>query len=159
MENLTNSFTLKWVVNYKARDKAGNIKFDVTEENLVVNSGKGEIINLIGNVTTPAAFTYLANGSDATVAGATQTALLAENDDTYGAGRAAATVARATTVFVNDTLSLTKTWSITGNVTVNEVGIFNDDTAGIMLGRQVTSVTKNLTDGDSFQVVYKIIIA
>lgn len=156
---MENTFSLKWVVNYKAWDKDGNLKFDTTEDNLVVNTGKGEIINLLGNVSSPVAFTYLANGSDATAASAAQTALIAENPNTNGAGRAAATVSRTTTTFTNDTLQLSKTWTITGGVTVNEVGIFNANTAGIMLARQVTSATKNLVNGDSFQVIYKIIIS
>ena len=113
----------------------------------------------MGNVSTPVAFTYLANGSDSTAASTAQTALIAENGNTYGAGRASATVTRTTTTFTNDTLQLSKTWSITGNVTVNEVGVFNNSSTGTMLARQVTSSTKNLVNGDAFQVIYKIIIS
>lgn len=153
------SLKLKWVVNYKAWDKDGNLKFDVTEENMIVNSGLAEVTNLLGNVSSPVPFTYLANGSSSTAANATQTTLVAENTNTYGAGRAAATVTRQMTTVANDTLQLVHQWTITGAVTVNEVGIFNDATTGTMLCRQVTSSTKNLVNGDTFTVTYKIIVA
>lgn len=156
---MKNTFKLKWVVNYRAIDKDGNLRFDTTEDNLIVNVGLAEVINLMGNVSSPIAFTFLANGSDTTPAAAGQTALVAENDNTFGAGRAAAVVTRQTTTVANDTLQLVKVWTITGNVTVNEVGVFNAASAGIMLCRQVTSATKNLVNGDTFTVTYKIIAA
>lgn len=149
---------LKWIVNYRAVDKDWNLKFDTTEENIITILWLAEVANLVGNVSTPVAFTYLANGSDSTPAAAWQVSLLAENVADW-AERAAATVTRQTTTTVNDTLQLVKVWNITGNVTVNEVGIFNDATTGIMLARQVTSATKNLVNGDTFTVTYKIIFA
>ena len=154
----TEGVKLKGIVNYRAIDKDGNLKFDTTEENLIVNTGLAEVTNLLGNVSTPVAFTFLANGSSTTAASATQTALVAENSAT-GSARAAATVTRQTTTVANDTLQLVKAWSITGNITVNEVGVFNNATTGTMLCRQVTSATKNLVNGDTFTVTYKIIVA
>jgi hypothetical protein len=50
-------------------------------------------------------------------------------------------------------------WSITGNVTVNEVGVFNANSAWTMLCRQVTTSTKNLVNGDTFTVTYSIILS
>ena len=149
---------LKWVVNYRAIDKDGNLKFDTTETNLFVNTGLAEVINLLGNVSSPVAFTYLANGSSATAAVPTQTALVAENSAT-GSARKAATVTRQTTNVANDTLQLVAVYNITGTIVVNEVGIFNDITAGTMLCRQVTSTTKNLSNGDTFTITYKVIVA
>ena len=149
---------LKGVVHYKVVDKCGFIKHESTEENLIVNTGLAEVINLMGNVSSPVPFTYLANGSSATAAAPTQTALVAENSAT-GSARGAATVTRTMTTVANDTLQLVKVWNITGNITVNEVGIFNDPTTGIMLCRQVTNATKNLVNGDTFTVTYKIIAA
>ena len=155
---MENNLTLKWVVNYRCVDKCGFEKFNTTEENLVVTTGKGMVTNLLGNVATPVAFTFLANGSDATPAAAAQTTLIAENVGN-GATRKAATVTQQTTTTANDTLQLIAVWNILGNVTVNEVGMFNDASAGTMLCRQVTSATKNLVNGDTFTVTYKIIVS
>ena len=154
----TEGFKLKGIVNYRAIDKDGNLKFDTTEENLIVNAGLAEVTNLLGNVSTPVAFTFLANGSSSTAAAPTQTTLVAENSAT-GSARAAATVTQETTNVADDTLQLVHQWTITGNITVNEVGIFNATPAGTMLCRQVTSATKNLVNGDTFTVTYKIIVA
>ena len=150
---------LRGIVNYKAWDKSWVLKFDTTEENTIMNVGLAEITNLLGNVSSPVAFTYLANwASTATPIDPTLTALVSENSAT-GSARASATVTQETTNVADDTLQLVHQWTITGNITVNEVGIFNATPAGTMLCRQVTSATKNLVNGDTFTVTYKIIVA
>lgn len=125
--------------------------------NVITNTWLAELANLSGNESSPVAFTYLANGSGNTAADATDTALWTENT-TNGSARAAATVTRETTTVTNDTLQLVKSWSLSGAVTVEEVGVFNAASSGIMLARQVTS-SKTFGNGDTYQVTYQIIFA
>lgn len=137
------------------RDKNGNLKETREVKNTITNTGFAQLAALAGNISSPAAFTYLAIGTDATAASASQTALLAEST-TNGLGRASATVSRVTTTQTNDTLQLVKAFTCTGGTTaIAEVGIFNDATTGVMLGRQVFSVV-NMTDTDVLTITYKV---
>lgn len=125
-------------------------------KNTITNTGKAEEANLVSGLWGTA-FTYLAVGTDYTAAAATQTALGAETT-TNGLERAAATVTRVTTNVTNDTINLSKTWIATWTVAVEEIGVFNAASSGIMLGRQVTG-TKTINDGESLQGTYQIIFS
>ena len=126
-------------------------------DNTITNTGLAEVANLIGNVSTPVSFTFLAVGIGTTAAAATDTALESEIVDS-GLARAAATVTRQTTTVANDTLQLVKSWSVSGTKAVTECGAFNDASAGIMLGHQVFSAI-NVVSGDTLQLTYKFIFA
>lgn len=138
-------------VDGKIRDDSGFI------ENTITNTGLAALAGLAGNVGSVAAFTYLAVGESNTAASASQTALVTEIT-TSGLARSAATVTRSTTTQTNDTLQLDKTWTASGAKTVEEIGVFNDATTGIMLGRKVTG-TKALAIGEDLVATYKIIFA
>ena len=47
---------------------------------------------------------------------------------------------------------MTKTFSFTGTLAINEIGIFDAASGGNMLLRGKLSATKNVGDGDSLQV-------
>jgi hypothetical protein len=128
-----------------------------TIKNIITNAGKAEVANLIGGVSTPVAFTYLALGVGTTAAAATQTALVTEIIDT-GLARHAATVTRVTTTATNDTTQLVYQWTATGIKAVTEVGAFNASSSGTMLGRQVFSAI-NTVANDTIQVTYKFVVA
>lgn len=134
--------------------KDGTQEFIGAFPNLIVNAGLAVVSGLVGNVGSEVAFTYLAVGSDNTAAAATQTALQAEIS-INGLSRAAATVTQETTTVTDDTLQLYKEFSATGSSTVQEVGIFNDGSAGSMLARAVVTST-SVVNGDKLQVTYKI---
>lgn len=125
--------------------------------NTITNTGLAEIANLVGNVSTPVAFTYLAVGIGTTPAAAGNTTLESEITDT-GLGRSAATVTRQTTSVTNDTLQLVKQWTATGVKAITECGAFNASSAGIMLGRQVFAAI-NTVNGDTVQITYKFIFS
>ena len=125
--------------------------------NTITNTGKAESVNLLGNVSSPVAFTYLAVGTGTTAAAATDTALQTEITDT-GLSRATATVSRVTTTTTNDTLQLLHQWTATGAKAVTECGALNALVSGILLGRQVFSAV-NLANTDTFQLTYKFIQA
>ena len=134
----------------------GRIEHKVLKKrwNIITNTGKAEAANLLGNVSTPHAFTYLAVGSDDTAENATQTGLIAEITD-GGLARAAATVTRVQTTVSNDTLNLYKDWTGSATRTIKECGVFNDPTTGIMLGRKLTGTTV-INNLDHFQLTYKV---
>lgn len=125
-------------------------------KNTITNTGKAEEANLVSGLGWTA-FTYLAVGTSNTAAWAAQTALGAETTTNWLA-RASATVTRVTTTVTNDTINLTKTWTATGTVAVEEIGVFNAASAGVMLGRQVTG-TKTINNGESLQGTYQIIFS
>lgn len=142
-------------VRLQGYDSNGNLKFDTGEiKNVITNAGKAEVANLIGNVSTPTAFTYLAVGTSNTAEAATQTALVGEITDS-GLQRTAATVTRVTTTTTNDTVQYVVTFNVTGTKTVEEIGIFNAAVAGTMLGRKVTG-SKVLNNGDVLSATYKV---
>lgn len=110
---------------------------EVNVKNKMTNASLAAITGLVGNTGSQTAFTYLALGTSSTAVSAAHTALQAEITDS-GLARAAATVSRATTTQTNDTLLLEKEWTATGSKTIEEVGIFNDASAGTMLARALT---------------------
>lgn len=110
---------------------------------------------MIGDISSIAAFTYIANGSDSTAHAAAQDELVSENTATSLA-RATVTPAASTTTIANDTIGWDKTWSATTSGTINEVGIFNAASTGTMLARSVTAATRTVASGDSYQSIYKI---
>lgn len=147
--------SIKGTVKIDIFDKDGNLKSTTGWlRNTITNAGKAEMANHAGDVSSPVAFTYLAVGSSSAAESATHTALTTEISAS-GLSRAAATVSRITTTVTNDTVQLVKTWTATGAVTVEEVGIFNAASAGIMLGRKLTG-TKTLANGETLQATYKV---
>ena len=153
---MQDGFKIKGYIHLLAKDVNGNVITDERYENLIVNSGKAEVINLMGNVTSPTAFTFLGTGSGTNAAAPGDVALQTENNSN-GFVRAAAAVTRATTNFANDTLQLVETRTATGAVTVAEVGVFNAISAGTMLGRKVIT-PRVYASTDQLTVTYSITI-
>lgn len=126
---------------------------EITVHNGITNAGFAAMAGLVGNTGSVTAFTYLAVGSSSTAFAASQTALVGEIS-TSGLSRASATVSRVTTTQTNDTLQLTKTFTLSGSATVEEVGAFNASSSGVMLGRALTG-TLTLVSGDELIITYK----
>ena len=141
----------------KFLDTYGVVRDAWQVNNLITTVGKAELANLAGNVSSPAYFTYLAAGTSNTAVAVGQTALGAEIS-TLGLSRASATVSRITTTTTNDTLQLLKIWTASGTLAVEEIGIFNASSSGVMLGRALTT-TKNIASGETFTGTYKVIFA
>lgn len=125
--------------------------------NLVTNAGKAEVANLVGGVSTPVAFTYIAVGTGVTAAAAADTTLGTETAAS-GLSRAAATNTRVTTTVTNDTAQFLKSFSVTGTVAVTESGVLNAASAGTLLCRQVFAAI-NVANGDTLQITWKVAIA
>lgn len=145
---------LKGFGTLECRDKDGNLKWATDFTNTITNASFAVLSGLAGNVDSQTAFTYLAVGTSSTAPAASQTALGGEIT-TGGLARASATVSRQTTTQTNDTLQLYKVWTSSASHTVEEVGIFNDASAGTMLGRALTG-SKSISSGDTLGVTYKV---
>lgn len=143
---------IKGRVNLKVI-RNGNLVQEVEVDNGITNAGFAAVAGLVGNTGAVTAFTYLATGTSSTAFAASQTALVGEIS-TSGLSRASATVSRVTTTQTNDTLQLTKTFTLSGSATVEEIGAFNASSSGTMLGRALTG-TVSLVSGDEFIVTYK----
>lgn len=133
-----NTLKIKGKIRLQVLNKDGKILQDTGfMENLVTNAGKAAIAGLVGNTGSITAFTYLAVGTSSTAVAVTDTTLGAEITDT-GLARTVATVSRTTTSVTNDTLTLTYTWTATGSKTVQEIGILNASSGGVLLAHKLT---------------------
>ena len=149
---------LKGQVRLECFNKDGSLKWDTGFiKNVECNAGKAAIAGLAGNTGGLTAFTYLAVGTSNTAVNAADTTLTAEVS-TSGLGRAASTVSRITTTVTNDTLQLNHQWTASGTVTVQEVGIFNAASTGIMLGHALTGA-KTVNSGDVLVGTYQMAFA
>jgi len=153
---MKNKFRIIGRVTLICKDANGKILWEVSGKNKITNASLAAISGLIGNTGSQVAFTYLAVGSGTTAEAATLTALTTEIVN-HGLERAAATVARTTTTQTNDTLQLTKTWTASGGSTdtIEEIGIFNDASAGVMLGRKLTT-SKVVASGSQLIATYTV---
>jgi len=135
--------------------KNGVVKWDTGfMKNTLTTAGFAVFSGLAGDVDSQDPFTYLAVGDDSTAESDAHTALLSEIEDS-GLARAAATVTRETTTETNDTLQLYHEWAATGTKTVEEIGIFNAASDGVMAARKLTT-TKTVNDGELLQGTYSI---
>jgi len=126
---------------------------EFTVYNSIMNAGFAQLALLAGDASaTP--FTYLALGTSSTAVAPSQTALQAEIVDS-GLARVSATVSRVTTTQTNDTLQLVYTWTASGTKTIEEIGIFNASSAGVMLARALTT-SKSVVSGDTYTATYKV---
>lgn len=150
-----NKFKLIGRVKLECYKKNGDLKWKTGWlYNTIANASPAVIIGLMGDVDAQTAFTYLAVGTSDAALDAAHTALQAEIVDT-GLARASATVTRETTTQTNDTLQLVHTWSATGTKAIEEVGIFNASSSGVMLGRKLTT-TKTVNNGEQLIGTYQV---
>ena len=120
--------------------------------------GLAEMANLWAEDSGQAAMTHIAVGTGDTAFAAADTTLGTEVT-TSGLARVAATVTRATTSTTNDTVQLVTTFTVTGTVTIKEVGILNAASTGALGGRTVLTTPKDVVNGSSYTVTYKTIFA
>ena len=150
--------TLKGFARLRCLRADGSVKWDTGfMQNTITNAGLGIVSGLIGNTGSEVAFNYLAVGTSSTAESAAHTALQAEIVDS-GLARASATMSQVTTTQTDDTLQAYKEWTVTGTKSVEEVGLFNDASAGTMLGRKLTG-TKSVVNGEKLQATYQIVIS
>lgn len=128
---------------------------------MIVNAGRPVVsARLYG--TASAAFSSIGMGTGTTAVTATDTTLQtgvtaggAGDSGVHVLPAASVTPSSVTTTVTNDTAQFQGTVSITATIAVTESGVFNADTAGTMLARQVFSAV-NVISGDSIQFTWKI---
>lgn len=129
--------------------------------NLVTTAGKAGVSSRLNGSGAAAAFTAIGQGIGTTAANAADTALETERTAAGGASAvhalatASVTASIVTTTTTNDTAQLVGTISEAATLAITESGVFNADTAGTMLCRQVFSAI-NVISGDSLQLTWKI---
>lgn len=150
---MKNNLKLKGIYDFQIIGVDGKVRDIWTVENLVTTVGFAQLALLAGDASaTP--FTYIAVGTSTTAAAIGDTTLVAEIVDT-GLARAAGTVSRVTTTGTNDTFQITYTWTATGAKTIEEVGVFNAVSAGVMLSRALTT-SKVVANGETLTSTYKL---
>lgn len=122
--------------------------------NIIVNGGKALQAARVGGLTG-AAVTYVALGTSNTAVAVAQTALGSEIS-TLGLSRANVTPTQVTTTTANDTLQLQKSFSVSGTITVEEIGLFNAASGPTMLNRALTG-SKAVDNGDTILATYQLI--
>lgn len=154
---------IRGFVRVFVRNANGSIEQDTGfVENVITNTGLALFAQRAGALAGTAAATYLALGTSATAALASQTALVAEIANANTAlGRSGATVTNSTTTQTNDTLQFDYTWTASGSSlpqTIQEIGVFNAASTGVMIARKViTAITINSTQ--QIIATYKVIFA
>lgn len=143
-------------VRLRLREKpGGRILHEEEGPNMVVNTGLAAIAGMLGGVET-APYIYIGLGTDNTAAAAGQTALLAEIT-TGGGERKAGTATRSTIGVADDTLNVEAIFTFTAGFSVNEIGLFNDALAGIMVARRIPAGAPIVVvNGNVFEVLWKI---
>ena len=123
--------------------------------NTITNSGMDEVAQLLcGEGGT--AFDYVGLGSDSTAAAATDTELAAEID--YTSTGAAARVQDASPETATDKIAtIAAAFTFTDAYELKEVGLFNAETTGDMLARQVFAAI-NVANGDSLTATWNITV-
>lgn len=149
---INENLKLSGQLNIVLKDKAGNIKEQREEKNLVVNTGLAYIASRMKD-TTKGAMSHMALGSGTTAAAATQTDLVTilgsreALDSTTIAGTNDEKIVYVSSFEAGD-----------GTGAVTEAGIFNAATSGDMLCRTVFSVVNKAAD-DTMAVTWTITLS
>ena len=141
------------------RNSQGDITGEWDVNNLITNSAKAKIADLLVGDVGSAAPTQWDDIAIGTGTGQTATSTtLATEISTNGGARAGSTGTRVTTSVTNDTAQFVLTYSFTGSFAVTESGVFDDISTGTMLCYQSFSAI-NVVSGDSLQVTWKVQIS
>lgn len=127
----------------------------------IANAGRAVVTaRLYG--TGSAAYGAIGQGTGATAFNVADTTLQTEvkADGTGASGAhciptASVTASSVTTTVTNDTAQFVGTVAETATIAVTEAGLFNADTNGTLLSRQVFTAV-NVVTGDSIQFTFKI---
>lgn len=114
---------------------------------ITTDQGMEDVARLINNVSPNAAYTYIATGSASTAESATQTSLGAENTQ-YGGQRQAATCEYEVPFKSKWEILL----SFNGPVSIREIGLFNNSSAGRMFMRHVYDETMSKVSGQNLKI-------
>ena len=117
---------------------------------MITNAGRIEIVNLMGNLSTPIEFGWIAYGTGTTAESAGLTTLTTETD------REAATVSIISVYAPNDTMRFSYVFDVATGVTVTEIAVFNAATAGDMIGRKLLDNSVLTVTGGKLIAIYDV---
>lgn len=146
-------------VKLVCRKKDGSIKWEYKGKNKMTYASLDVISGLLCGVGSETAFTYLAVGSGSTAEGNALTALTTEITN-HGLARVAATITQTSAGGqTDDTAQFYTVWTASGGSsdTINEIGIFNDPTTGVMLCRKLTGA-KTVNSGETLTATYSFTV-
>jgi hypothetical protein len=130
--------------------------------NIITSTGKASTAARLNGTNSEAAFTSIGIGTGTTAAAIGDTAMETgkKADGTGDSGvhalaTGSVTASRVTTTVTNDTAQLLGTITFTATLAVTESGVFNADTNGVMIARQVFSAI-NVVSTDTLQLTWKI---
>lgn len=136
-------------------DRQGNIKQEIRTKNMIVTAGLDFITSRIKGDTSTV-MTHMGVGDSSVPTASDQTDLQAATNKV----RVALTsTTQVTTVQTNDSIQFSSTFNPgIGTFSVTEAGIFNAESAGIMLARTVFPVVNKGAD-DTLTFVWKLTFA
>lgn len=114
----------------------------------ITTVGMAELVDLWGGISTPVIFGYIAFGTGTGAAGVGNTTLGTEID------RAAATVSQISILGPLDTIRFANVFDLVTGRDISEVGVFNGDTTGDLLGRMVLSPVVTIPANGRAVVIY-----
>ncbi|AAM07154.1 predicted protein [Methanosarcina acetivorans C2A] len=114
---------------------------------MITNAGKEALARRAVGVEATAEFDYIGTGTGSSAAADTDTALESENNSN-GAVRTQGIATYPENYKGRVVITLT----ITGNVTIREMGIFNAASGGTLLARGIFTEDQNYTAGQQVQI-------
>lgn len=115
----------------------------------LTTAGLTEIIYLLGDISTPVEFGWIAYGTGTTAESTAQTALITET------ARTAATVSLVSVLAPQDTIRFTGIFTVATAITITEVGVFNVVTSGDMIGRALLATADRVTTAVDDRILVK----
>jgi len=115
----------------------------------ITTAGFTELIYLLGNISSPVEFGWIAYGTGTTAEAVGQTALVTEVD------RAAASVNLVSVLAPQDTLRFSYVFTAAAAGTITEVAVFNAVTSGDMIGRDLLASADRVTVAVDDKVLVK----
>lgn len=135
--------------------RAGKVLSDTGfMDNIVTTAGKTEIARII-EAGTGTLVSHMGFGTGSTAVAASDTALTTElTGNGYTRKATTKSISAAGTVQYIATLT-----GVTNNPTIQEAGLFNAATAGILVAHQLTGAVNLATAADSLEVTWKLTFA
>lgn len=119
---------------------------------MIVTAGQAACGEIIDPEFSTAPFTYMGIGTGTTAEALGQTALVTPS----GSRVACTDISEQSTTVPGDTVRFLGLFTIATQTVVTEIGIFNDDTAGTMLGRKLLSPPVTVPANSIFVGTYDI---
>lgn len=116
----------------------------------LTTGGITEVVDLLGNVSSPIEYGWIAYGTGTTAESAAHTTLATET------ARVAATVSLVSILAPEDTLRFFALATAGSTITLTEIGVFNDADSGEgdMLGRILLDTPVSVTAEDQIILIY-----